>query len=54
MMAEKNYKRDRKKYRATVVSLTMSIVLFTAAALFNIYLTKTGSFVLDAPEVELQ
>lgn len=54
MMAEKNYKRDRKKYRATVVSLTMSIVLFTTAALFNIYLTKTGAFVLEAPEVELE
>lgn len=54
MMAEKNYKRDRKKYRATVISLTMSIVLFTAAALFNIYLTRTGAFVLEAPEVDLQ
>lgn len=54
MMAKKNYKRDRKKYRATVVSLTMSMVLFMAAALFNIYLVRTGAFVLDAPEVDLQ
>lgn len=54
MLAEKNYKRDRKKYRATVVSLTMSMVLFMAAALFNIYLVRTGGFVLEAPEVDLQ
>lgn len=54
MLAEKNYKRDRKKYRATVVSLTMSMVLFMAAALFNIYLVRTGGFVLEAPAVDLQ
>lgn len=54
MLAQKNYKRDRKKYRATVVSLTMSIVLFMSAALFNIYLVQTGAFVLDAPEISLK
>ncbi len=54
MMARKNYKRDRKKYRSTVISLTMSIVLFTAAGLFNLYLMQTGAFVLDAPEADLE
>lgn len=54
MMADKNYKRDRKKYRATVVSLTMSIVLFTTVALFRSYLVATGAFVLDAPSAELE
>ncbi|MCI8637676.1 MAG: FtsX-like permease family protein [Coprococcus sp.] len=54
MMAQKNYKRDRKKYRSTVISLTMSIVLFTAAGLFNLYLVKTGAFVLDPPEADLE
>ncbi len=54
MMADKNYKRDRKKYRATVVSLTMSIVLFTTVALFRTYLVATGAFVLDAPDAELE
>lgn len=54
MMAQKNYKRDRRKYRATVVSLTMSIGLFTAAGLFNMYLLETGAFVLDAPETDLE
>lgn len=53
MMAQKNYKRDRRKYRATVVSLTMSIGLFTAAGLFNMYLLETGAFVLETPEMDL-
>lgn len=54
MMASKNYKRDRRKYRATVVSLTMSIGLFTTAGLFNIYLMETGAFILEAPETDLE
>lgn len=53
MLARKNYKRDRRKYRTTVLSLTMSIVLFVTSTLFTVYLTKTGAFVLDAPEMEL-
>ena len=53
MMADKNYKRDRKKYRATVFSLTVSIVLFTAATLFSSYMDMTGAFMLEAPEYEL-
>ncbi|MBM6745073.1 FtsX-like permease family protein [Drancourtella massiliensis] len=54
MLADKNYKRDRKKYRATVFSLTISIVLFTSATLFSNYMDMTGSFMLEAPEYELQ
>lgn len=53
VLASKNYKRDRRKYRATVLSLTMSIVLFGTASLFRDYLAWTGSFVLTAPETEL-
>ncbi len=54
MMAQKNYRRDRRKYRATVLSLTMSIGLFTAAGLFQMYLMATGAFVLDAPKTDIQ
>lgn len=54
MLADKNYRRDRKKYRATVFSLTVSIVLFTSATLFSKYLSKTGAFMLEAPEYEFQ
>lgn len=54
MMADKNYKRDRKKYRATVVSLSISILLFTTASLFKIYLMETGSFVMDVPSADVE
>ena len=54
MMAGKNYKRDRKKYRTTIVSLSISILLFTTAALFQIYLIETGSFVMDVPAADLE
>lgn len=54
MMADKNYKRDRKKYRTTIVSLSISILLFTTAALFQIYLMETGSFVMDIPAADVE
>lgn len=41
VLASKYYKRSRKKYRATVVSLFMSIVLFVSAAAFTEYLTES-------------
>ncbi|NLC68679.1 MAG: ABC transporter permease [Clostridiaceae bacterium] len=43
MLAKKHFKRSRKKYRATVVSLFMSIVLFISASSFCAYLTDTVS-----------
>lgn len=39
MLASKNYSRNRKKYRATIVSLSVSIILFIAASSFCSYLT---------------
>lgn len=54
MMADKNYKRDRKKYRTTIVSLSISILLFTTAALFQIYLMETGFFVMDIPAADVE
>lgn len=41
MLAGKYYRRSRKKYRATVVSLVMSIVLFVSAASFTDYLMES-------------
>lgn len=38
MLASKNYKRSAKKYRATVISLTMSIILFISAFSFSDYM----------------
>lgn len=41
MIADKYYKRSHKKYRATIVSLFMSIVLFISASAFTSYLTDS-------------
>lgn len=38
MMAAKNFKRNRKRYRATVLSLFLSIVLFISASSLTSYL----------------
>ena len=39
MMASKNFKRNRKRYRSTVISLFLSVTLFISAASFCSYLT---------------
>ncbi|MBQ7134602.1 MAG: ABC transporter permease, partial [Ruminococcus sp.] len=46
MLANKYYKRSRKKYRATVLSLFMSVILFVSASAFTGALTEsvTDSF----------
>lgn len=46
VLASKHYKRNRKKYRTTVFSLFISIVLFVSATAFTDYLTEavTGGF----------
>ncbi len=41
VLARKHYKRNRRKYRATVVSLFMSIVLFVSTAAFSDYLMES-------------
>lgn len=46
VLAAKYFKRNRRKYRTTVASLFMSIVLFVSAVSFCMYLTDavTGTF----------
>lgn len=41
MLASKHYKRSKKKYRTTVLSLFMSIVLFVSASAFTDYLMES-------------
>ena len=41
VLANKHYKRNKKKYRTTVLSLFMSIVLFVSASAFTDYLMET-------------
>ena len=42
VLASKHFKRNRKRYRATVLSLFMSIVLFISASALSDYLTMTA------------
>lgn len=49
MLASKNYKRSRRRYRATVVSLFLSVVLFIPASSLSAYLTTSvGSIYKDS------
>lgn len=41
MLAQKYFRRSRKKYRATIMSLFMSIVLFISASAFSEYVMAT-------------
>ncbi|MDE6036604.1 MAG: ABC transporter permease [Ruminococcus sp.] len=41
MLAQKYFRRSRKKYRATIMSLFMSIVLFISASAFSEYIMKS-------------
>ena len=43
VLASKHYKRSKKKYRSTVISLFMSIVLFVSASSFTDYLNQSVS-----------
>ncbi|MBE6884764.1 MAG: ABC transporter permease [Ruminococcaceae bacterium] len=43
MLASKHYKRNRKKYRTTVLSLFMSIVLFVSTSAFTSYLMAAAT-----------
>ncbi len=47
MLADRHFMRNKKKYRTTVVSLFMSIVLFVSAASFTDYLTDSAGSVYD-------
>lgn len=48
MLADKNFRRNRKKYRATVISLFVSIVLFISASSFVDYLKGSATSVTAA------
>ncbi len=53
MLSDKNFKRNRKKYRATVASLFVSVVLFISASSFCSYLTRAGEAAIYAGRYEL-
>ena len=47
MIAGKNFKRNKKRYRATVVSLFMSVVLFISASSFCAYISASSDSIID-------
>ena len=47
VLANKHYKRNKRKYRSTVISLVMSIVLFVSASAFSTYLTESTDAALS-------
>ncbi|MBQ3005101.1 MAG: ABC transporter permease [Clostridia bacterium] len=53
VLAHKHYKRSKKKYRATVLSLFMSIVLFISASAFTNTLIKASSIGLEPKKHDL-
>lgn len=53
VLASKNFKRNKKKYRATVISLFMSIVLFVSAASFSNNLMKASAIGYDTRGYDL-
>ena len=53
VLAGKHYKRNRKKYRPTVVSLFMSIVLFVSAAAFTDYMMESAEGGLASDQFDL-
>lgn len=53
VLASKYFKRNRKKYRATVLSLFMSIVLFISAFALSEYLTKTAESAFSSASYDI-
>lgn len=53
VLAVKHFKRNRKKYRATVISLFMSVVMFVSASAFTHYLVDAVTTNMAPPEYDL-
>lgn len=53
MIAAKNYRRSRRKYRTTVISLFVSVVLFISATSFTHYLAQTVERVIDEANYDI-
>ena len=53
MLASKNYSRNKKRYRSTIISLAVSIILFIAASSFCSYLSMVTDSELESGTVSL-
>ena len=54
MLARKHFRRNRRRYRTTVVSLFMSIVLFISASSFCSYLKDSVTDVLETRDYDIR
>ena len=54
MLANKNFKRNRKKYRLTVFSLAISIILFIVTSCFNRYMSESVNLVQQASTTDIR
>lgn len=52
-LALKNIKRNNKRYRSTVISLFISVVLFVSASAFSMYLRDSVSNVYETADYDL-
>ncbi len=53
MLASKNFKRNRRKYRLTVFSLTISIILFIVTSCFNGYMSESVNIMQQASTTDI-
>lgn len=53
VLAVKQFKRNKKKYRVTVISLFMSVVLFISASSFTQYLVDSVTTTMSPPDYDL-
>ena len=53
MLANKNFKRNRRKYRLTVFSLAISVILFIGSASFNGYMTRSVDMSLQETTADI-
>jgi len=53
VLARKHFRRNRRRYRTTVVSLFMSIVLFISASSFSSYLKDSVTDVLETRDYDI-
>ncbi len=54
VLASKYYRRDKRKYRTTILSLFMSIVLFVSASSFTSYLMEAATAGFETVRYDLQ
>ncbi|MCL1832445.1 MAG: ABC transporter permease [Oscillospiraceae bacterium] len=53
MLSHKNFKRNKKRYRAVVLSLFMSVVLFIAASSFGLYLKESANMIIHSSNYDV-